>query len=99
MQVTEVDQGMGYGGEIALGPLDLEHLAIALFRAWKIVHECAGITEVPKGVRQRLLIIGSPIIGDCRFPGRASLNEISAMEENPCAMFVVVRHEIVNRYS
>jgi hypothetical protein len=49
-QVAEVDQGMGNGGEIALGPLNLKHLPITLFCAWKIVHECAGVAKVPKRI-------------------------------------------------
>jgi hypothetical protein len=40
MQVAEVDEGMSHGSEIALGPLDLEHLSIALFRSCELVHEC-----------------------------------------------------------
>jgi hypothetical protein len=99
MQVAEVDQGMGYGGEIALSPLDLENLPIALFCTWKIVHEGAGVAKVPKRIRQRLLAAGNSVIGHGRFPGSASLNQVAAMEKNSCAMFMVVRHEIVNRYS
>ena len=92
MQVAEVDLAMGYGGEIALGSLDLENLPIALFRTWEIVHERAGVAEVPKRIRQRLLTVGHSVIGHSRFPGSTSLDQVAAMEKNPCAMFMVVRH-------
>src|SRR5574337_11236 len=92
MEVAEVDQGMGHGGEIALDSLDLEHFPIALFRTWKIVHECTSVAKVPKRIRQRLLIAGSPIIGHSRLPGRTSLDQIAAMEKNPGAMFMIVGH-------
>ena len=92
MQVAEVDQGVSDGGEIALGPLNLENLSIALFRTREIVHERTGIAEVPKRIRQLLLTAGSPIIGHSRFPCSASLDQIAAMEKNPCAMFMVIRH-------
>ena len=83
---------MSHGCEIALGSLDLENLSIALFRAWEIVHERAGVAEVPKRVRQRLLTAGHSVIGHSRFPVSPSLDQIAAMEKNPRAMFVVVRH-------
>lgn len=97
MQVAEVDQGMSHGGEIALRPLDLENLPIALFCARKIVHERAGVAKVPKRIRQRLLIAGSPIVGHSRFPGSVRLNQVAAMEKNPSPMFMVVGH--TNRIS
>ena len=93
MQVAEVDQGMSHGGEIALGPLDLKYLSIALFRSCELVHECAGIAQVAKRIRQRLLIVGSPIVGHSRFPGSAGLNQIAAMEKNSCAMLMIIAHE------
>ncbi len=92
MQVAEVDQGMSHSDEIAFGPLDLEDLPIALFRTWEIVHECTGVAEVPERIRQRLLIVGNSVIGHSRLPGSKSLYQIAAMEKNPCAMFMVVRH-------
>lgn len=94
MQVPQVDQGMGHGREITLAPLDLENFSIALFSAGKIVREGAGVAEVPKRIRQRLLTAGHSIIGHRRFPSSASLAQIAAMEENPGPMFIVVRHGI-----
>ena len=99
MQIAEVDQSMSDGREIALGPLDLEHFPIALFRTREIIHERAGVAEIPERVRQRLLTAGRPIIIHGCFPSSASLDQIAAMEKNPCAMFVIFCHEIVNRYS
>jgi hypothetical protein len=90
---------MGNGGEIALGPLNLKHLPITLFRAWKIVHEGAGVAEISKGIREGLLTAGTSVIGHRRFPGGASLDQITAMKKNASAMFMVVRHGMVNRYS
>jgi len=42
-----------------------------------------------------LLIVGHSVIGHGGFPGSASLNQIAAMEKNPCAMFMVIGHGIV----
>jgi hypothetical protein len=89
---------MSHGGEVAFGPLDLEHLPVALFRIWKIIHEGAGVAEVPKGIRQCLRTAGHSVIRHSCFPGGASLGQIAAMEKNPCAMFMILAHEIVKRY-
>jgi hypothetical protein len=83
---------MGHGREITLGPLNIEDLSIALFGVEKVVHQGAGIAEVPERSRQCLLVGGKSIISYRRFPGSASLNEISAMEKNPGSMFIVIRH-------
>jgi hypothetical protein len=90
MQVPQVDQGMGHGCEITLGPLNIEDLSIALFGVEKVVHERTGIAEVSERSRERLLIGGSSIISYRRFPGSASLSEISTMEKNPGPMFIVI---------
>ena len=84
---------MSHGGEIALGPLDLKYLSIALFRSCELVHECAGIAQVAKRIRQRLPIVCGTIIDHRRFPGSAGLNQIAAMEKNSCAMFMIIAHE------
>jgi hypothetical protein len=38
------------------------------------------------------LTAGNSVIGHSRFPGSASLDQIAAMEKDPRAMFMVVRH-------
>jgi len=81
---------MGHGREVVLGSLDLENFSIAVFCAGKLIHECAGIAEVSERSRERLLIGGSSIISYRRFPGSASLDQISPMEKNPGPMFIVV---------
>ena len=90
---------MSDGGEVFLGPLNLEHFPIALFRAEQVVHQRAGIAKVSERSRECLWIGGSSIISDGRFPCRTSLEQITAMEKDPGAMFMILTHEIVKCYS
>lgn len=74
-------------------PLNSQHLAIATFRDFEIVHQRAGIAEIAKRVGQFALVVRCAIISDRCFPGRAGLDEIATMEKNPRAMFVIFSHE------
>ena len=85
---------MGHGREILLGSLDLENFSITLFCTGKLIHERAGIAEVAERSRERLVIVGGPVINNGCLPGGASLDQITTMEKNPGTMFVVIRHGI-----
>ncbi len=99
VEIAEVDQRVRDGVLIALCPLNVEDLAVALFRGVKIVHEGAGVAQIPKGIRQFTLVISCAIIGDGGFPCGAGLDHIATMEKNPRALFVIVRHLFVKRDS
>jgi len=90
VEVAEIDQCMGDGLPIRFRPLNAENLAVALFRAVEIVHECAGIAEIAQGVGEFPLVTGGAIVGHRRFPGRTGMDQIAAMEKNPCPVFMVV---------
>lgn len=98
MEVAEVHQGMSHGSEISFGSLDLEYFPITLFCAGKLIHQRAGIAKVSERSRECLWIGGSSIISDGRFPCRTSLEQITAMEKDPGAMFMILSHEIMKCY-
>lgn len=86
---------MGYGGEVALGPLDLENLSVALFRTREIIHESAGVAKVPKRIRQFLLAAGHSVVSHRSFPGCVGLDQVTTMEKDPSTVLVVLSHERV----
>lgn len=95
MEVAEVHQGVSHGGEIPFGSLDLKYFPITLFCAGKLIRQRVGIAKVSERSRERLWIVGSSIISDGRFPCRTSLEQITAMEEDPGPMFMILAHKII----
>jgi hypothetical protein len=90
VEIAKIDEGMGDGMLVALRALDRQHVAVASLGRREILHERAGVAEITKRVGQLTLIVGCSIVRDRRFPGRAGLGEIAAMEKDPRAMFIFV---------
>lgn len=90
VEVAKVDQCVGDGPAIPFRPLYVEDLAITLFRSVEIVHERASVPEIAQGVGEFPQVVDGAVIGHCRFPGCASMDQVAPMEKNPRPMFMVI---------
>jgi hypothetical protein len=94
VQVAEVHEGMGDGVLIAFRALDGQHFPVAGFSMIQVARKGVDIAQIAERIGEGDVVIGHPIVCDCLFVGGFGLRELTAVEKNSCAMFVVISHEL-----
>ena len=94
VKIAKIHQRVGDGVLIPFRALDREHFPVAGFCVIQVARKCADVAKIAKRIGEGAVILGQAIIHDRLFVRGFSLGQLSTVEKNSCAMFVVIRHEL-----